>query len=65
MATVKGYDGREIEFEAVVPYMDAEIAERLHGEGIEDEQEFIERYAELHAEKFGGEDFAPYYGGAW
>lgn len=65
MATVKDYDGREIEFEAVVPYMDREIAEGLHAEGVEDEQEFFERYAEAHAAKFDGEEFAPYYGGEW
>ena len=65
MATVKDYDGREIEFEAVVPYMDREIAEGLHAEGVEDEQEFFERYAEAHAAKFDGEEWAPFYGGAW
>ena len=65
MATVKDHDGREIEFGAVVPYMDRELAEELHAEGVEDEQEFFERYAEAHAAKFDGEEFAPYYGGAW
>ncbi len=65
MATVEDYDGREIEFDAVVPYMDRELAEELHAESIEDEQEFFERYAEAHAAKFDGEEFAPYYGGAW
>lgn len=65
MATVRDYDGREIDFEAAARYMDAEIAEQMHLEGVEGEQEFIEEYARRHAEKFGGEEFAPYYGGAW
>lgn len=30
MATVRDYNGREVEFEAVVPYMDRDIAEALH-----------------------------------
>lgn len=62
---VRDYDGKQVSFEAVVPYMDREIAEELHAEGVEDRQEFFERYAEAHAEKFDGEEFAPYYGGAW
>ena len=62
---VTDYRGKRVDFEAAVQLMDDEIRERLHDEGIEDNQEFFERYAEAHAEKFDGDEFAPYYGGAW
>ena len=28
-------------------------------------QEFFDAYAKAHAEKFDGDEFAPYYGGEW
>ena len=65
MSKVLNIIGNEINYEAAVQLMDDELREELHLEGIDDQQEFIERYVEMHAEKFDGEEFAPYYGGAW
>lgn len=48
-------NGHEVDFDACVNMMDDEIREELHMEGIESEQEFINRYCEAHAEKYGGE----------
>lgn len=48
---------RPVYFDACVQMMDDELCEQLHNEGIEDPQEFLDRYVELHAEKFGGEQF--------
>ena len=64
MATVKDYNGRAIDYEAAVNLMDDDLREELHAEGIDNDQEFLERYAKLHSERFG-EDFAPYTGGEW
>lgn len=57
-------NGKAIDFEAAVNLMDDGIREELHAEGIDDPQEFLERYAEAHELEFG-EGFAPYVGGAW
>lgn len=62
--SVENINGKEIDFEAAVNLMDGEIRESIAAEGIEDEQEFIERYAEAHEAKHG-EGFAPYVGCAW
>lgn len=64
MATVTDCSGREVDFDAVVALMDDGAREELHAEGIEGAQEFFERYAQAHAERFG-EGFAPYDGGEW
>lgn len=46
--------------------MDDEIREELHEKMAPcSNQEFLEAYAKAHAEKFDGEEFAPYYGEAW
>lgn len=50
-------NGYEVSFEACVNMMDDEIREFLHEEGIETEQEFIDRYVEEHAKKYNGEEF--------
>ena len=50
-------NGSEVDFEVCVNLMDDEIREELHAEGIDDEQEFLDRYVELHAEKYDGEQF--------
>ena len=50
-------NGYEVSFEACVNMMDDEIREFLHAEGIETEQEFIDRYVEEHAKKYNGEEF--------
>ena len=47
----------EVLFAACVNLMDDEIREALHAEGIESEQEFIDRYVIEHAKKYGGEVF--------
>lgn len=59
------YQGRWIDFDAASHYMDDEIREELVAQGITDPTDFIRRYAERHADQFDGEEFAPYYGGAW
>lgn len=33
--------------------------------GDEGEQWYIERYAQAHADKYDGEEFAPFFGLAW
>lgn len=63
---VKDYYGNEVNFDAAVELMDDEICERLHDQMAPcTEQEFFDAYAKAHAEKFGGEEFAPYYNLAW
>lgn len=64
MTKAMDIDGRAIDFEAAVNLMDDGLREELHAEGIDDPQEFLERYAEAHERMFG-EGFAPYVGGAW
>lgn len=57
--------GNVRDYDAAVNLMDEELREELHrrmSHGTP--QEFIERYAEKHLEKFG-EGFAPYDCGAW
>lgn len=51
-------NGCEVSFEACVNMMDDEIREALHAEGIDTEQEFLDRYVEEHAKKYNGEEFA-------
>lgn len=65
MSKVLDINGNEIDFDAAVRIMDDEIREELSSEGFDSDQEFIEAYAKRHAEKFDGEEFAPYYGLAW
>lgn len=50
-------NGYEVDFDACVNLMDDEIRETLHAEGIETEQEFLDRYIEEHAKKYNGEEF--------
>ena len=44
--------------------MDAELCEQINNEmtGDEGEQWYIERYAQAHADKYDGEEFAPFFG---
>ena len=57
--------GNVHDYDAAVNLMDEELREELHRTmSHSTPQEFIERYAEKHREKFG-EGFAPYEGGAW
>ena len=63
MVKVTTSNGNEIDYDAAVNIMDADIREELHREGIESEQEFYAAYCERHMEKFG-ERFAPD-GGQW
>lgn len=58
-------DGKPVDFEQAMALADRDVCEALHAEGIESRQEFFDRYAEEHAAKFDGEEFAPYYGLAW
>ena len=65
MAQFKNINGEQVSFEAVVNLMDDELREQVHEELAPcTEQEFVERYAELHEERYG-EGFAPYTGEAW
>ena len=60
-----GIDNNVHDYEAAVNLMDEELREELHRSmSHSTPQEFIERYAEKHHEKFG-DGFAPYEGGAW
>ena len=64
--TFTDYKGQTCDYEAAVMLMNDELREQLHNELAPcHNQAFIEAYAEAHAEKFDGEDWAPYYGGAW
>ena len=60
--TVFDYYDHIIDFEAAMNLADPELMEQID---TEVPQEFIEQYAELHAEKYDGEEFAPYYNLAW
>ena len=65
MAFVKDINGQDIDFEAAVNIMDDELREQVNAELAPcTNQEFFERYEELHEEKFG-EEFAPYTGEPW
>ena len=50
--------GEPIDFEAACALMDDDIREAVCDEGL-DNQSFIDRYNELHREKYG-DDFEPY-----
>lgn len=65
MAQVQDFFGNEIDFEAAVNLMDDELREQVSAEMAPcTDQDFIDRYADLHEQKFG-ESFAPYTGEAW
>lgn len=65
MYDFKNAKGERASFTAAVNLMDDELREQVHAELAPcTEQEFIERYAELHEERFG-EGFAPYTGESW
>lgn len=64
MTAITDINGKEIDFDAAVMLMDDDLREELHAEGIENEQEFLERYAAAHQKRFS-EEFAPYTGGNW
>ena len=64
--SVKDYYGNEVNYDAAVELMDDDIREQLHDQMAPcTEQEFFDAYAKAHAEKFDGEEFAPYYNLAW
>lgn len=48
-------NGNEVFFIACVAFMDDDIREEIHADGIEDEQEFLDAYCERHLEKYGEE----------
>ena len=51
-------NGTEYDAEDVIFYMDDEIREEMHREGVWDsEQEFLDEYILRHAEKYDGEEF--------
>lgn len=51
MSKVK-FDDKEIDMAEARTLMDDEICEAIHGT-VETEQEFMDAYAEAHAEKYG------------
>lgn len=56
---VKTQDGRFVDYEAVENLMDDELREELHREIAPcSPQRFFDKYAEMHAERFG-EEFPP------
>lgn len=50
-------NGTQVLFDAAVALMDDEIRERLHGDGIENPQAFVDAYIAAHAAKYNGERF--------
>lgn len=62
---VGNYRGNPIEFKMAMSLADRDLCEQIVSEGVGSNQEFIERYVELHAQKYDGEEFAPYFGYAW
>ena len=50
-------NAHEVDFDACVNMMDDEIREKLHMDMVGEctEQEFLNRYCEAHAEKYGEE----------
>lgn len=46
-------NGYPVNFDACVALMDDDIREKLHAEGLENEQDFLDRYVALHAAKYG------------
>lgn len=51
-------NGTEYYAEDVTFYMDDDIREEMHREGVWDsEQEFLDEYIIRHAEKYDGEEF--------
>ena len=51
-------NGCNVDFDACVNLMDDDIRETVHDELSPcTEQEFVDRYCELHAEKYNGEEF--------
>ena len=53
--TVNGYD-RKVDFDACVNMMDDDIREQVHFELAPcTDQEFLDRYCQLHEEKYGEE----------
>lgn len=46
-------NGCPVNFDACVALMDDDIREELHAEGLENEQDFLDRYVALHAAKYG------------
>lgn len=48
-------NGQAVDFEGAVALMDSDLREALHAAGIESEQEFADRYAAAHRERFGEE----------
>ena len=51
-------NGCEVDFDACVNLMDDEIRELVHAELAPcTDQEFVDRYCELHSEKYNGEEY--------
>lgn len=58
MGTKVTLNGNDIDFDAAVMLMDDGLREKLHADMAPcTEQQFLDAYAQAHAEKFGGEEF--------
>lgn len=64
---VKDYYGNDLDFEDAMHLADREIVEAMHNANVcmDDPQGFIIAYASLHAVKYDGEEFAPFYDLDW
>lgn len=62
---VVDFRGEPVDFDAAMRLADQEICEELNDREWSSDQEYFEAYAEAHASKYDGEEFAPYYGHAW
>lgn len=65
MGKVKDYYGNEVDFDAAMAIADRDICEELNDREWRGEQAYFEDYAEMHAERYDGEEFAPYWNHAW
>lgn len=65
MGKVKDYYGNKVDFEAAMHLADRDICEDMNDRDWESDQQYFEEYARLHAEKYDGDEFAPYWHLAW
>lgn len=57
--------GKMVDFNAAMSIADPEICEQINSYGTLSNQSYFNRYAKLHAKKYNGEEFAPFYHLPW
>lgn len=62
---VVDYYGGIVDFEAAMSIADQEICEKINSCSVRSNQEYFNRYAKMHAKKYNGEEFAPFYHLPW